>query len=188
MESQRANRTRYIVIASRCCYRSTTTERRNKIMRHNSARMSSSSSGLSSSTSAASGNVGTARQLSMDGSRSSTQSQHHQQLQQIDDSWVEMRDKRLSNCSTSANRQSLKCDASEKMCASGDSKNSYTANTNILIPSNSATTVTSVNVSTQDYVGVEESCLLGIDYNERATIGLVVPILADTTIHLDGDG
>lgn len=184
MESQRANRTRYIVIASRCCYRSTTTERRNKIMRHNSARMSSSASGLSSSTSAASGNVGTARQLSMDGSRTSTQSQHHQQLQQIDDSWVEMRDKRLSNCSTSA----LKYDAYDKMCASGDSKNSYTANTNILIPSNSATTVTSVNVSTQDYVGVEESCLLGIDYNERATIGLVVPILADTTIHLDGDG
>lgn len=36
--------------------------------------------------------------------------------------------------------------------------------------------------------GMEESCLLGIDCNERTTIGLVVPILADTTIHLDGDG
>ncbi|XP_059218240.1 protein phosphatase Slingshot [Stomoxys calcitrans] len=194
LESQRANRTRYIVIASRCCYRSTTTERRNKITRHNSARMSSSSCLLSSATGTAStvsaastaGGLGTARQLSMDSSRVSTQ----QQLQQIDDSWVEMRNKRLSN-STTTNRQSLKCDVSAKLCASGDSKNSNaltqnsTANTNIMISLNSAT---QENVSNQDYVGVEESCLLGIDYNERATIGLVVPILADTTIHLDGDG
>ncbi|XP_061399778.1 protein phosphatase Slingshot [Musca vetustissima] len=175
LESQRANRTRYIVIASRCCYRPTTTERRNKIMRHNSARMSTSSScSLSSATNAPNtgatqqqqhqtfGNVGTARQLSMDGTKSSSQHQHH--LQQIDDSWVEMRDKRLSNtAATTTNRQSLKCDASERLCGSGDNNKN-------------------------DYVGVEESCILGIDYNERATIGLVVPILADTTIHLDGDG
>ncbi|XP_075147538.1 protein phosphatase Slingshot [Haematobia irritans] len=197
LESQRANRTRYIVIASRCCYRSTTTERRSKIMRHNSARISSSSCSLSSTAAAAStsnnapiiGSMGTTRQLSMDSSRVATQ----QQLQQIDDSWVEMREKRLSN-SAAINRQSLKCDVSEKLCASGDNKNSNsltqnsTANTNTMIPSNSATVTTSMAASAQDYVGVEESCLLGIDYNERATIGLVVPILADTTIHLDGDG
>ena len=34
----------------------------------------------------------------------------------------------------------------------------------------------------------EESCLLGIDCNEKTTIGLVLPILADTSIRLDGDG
>lgn len=35
---------------------------------------------------------------------------------------------------------------------------------------------------------VEESCLLGIDCNEETTVGLVLRVLADTTIRLDGDG
>lgn len=34
----------------------------------------------------------------------------------------------------------------------------------------------------------EESCLLGIDCNETTTVGLVLRILADTKIRLDGDG
>ncbi|XP_076251695.1 protein phosphatase Slingshot isoform X2 [Rhynchophorus ferrugineus] len=34
----------------------------------------------------------------------------------------------------------------------------------------------------------EESCLLGIDCNEQTTVGLVLRILANTTIRLDGDG
>lgn len=35
---------------------------------------------------------------------------------------------------------------------------------------------------------IEESCLLGIDCNAKTTVGLVVRILGDTTIRLDGDG
>lgn len=35
---------------------------------------------------------------------------------------------------------------------------------------------------------VEESCLLGIDCNEKTTVGLVLKVLADTAIRLDGDG
>lgn len=35
---------------------------------------------------------------------------------------------------------------------------------------------------------MEECCLLGIDCNERTTVGLVLRVLADTTIRLDGDG
>lgn len=35
---------------------------------------------------------------------------------------------------------------------------------------------------------IEESCLLGIDCNERTTVGLVLRVLADTAIRLDGDG
>lgn len=35
---------------------------------------------------------------------------------------------------------------------------------------------------------IEEACLLGIDCNEKTTVGLVVRILGDTTIRLDGDG
>ncbi|KAK7867848.1 hypothetical protein R5R35_003520 [Gryllus longicercus] len=34
----------------------------------------------------------------------------------------------------------------------------------------------------------EESCLLGIDCNDRTTVGLVLRVLADTSITLDGDG
>lgn len=34
----------------------------------------------------------------------------------------------------------------------------------------------------------EESCLLGIDCNVKTTIGLVLPVWADTSITLDGDG
>ncbi len=33
-----------------------------------------------------------------------------------------------------------------------------------------------------------ESCLLGIDYKNEATIGLVLAVWADTRITLDGDG
>ncbi|XP_053691093.1 protein phosphatase Slingshot isoform X2 [Sabethes cyaneus] len=35
---------------------------------------------------------------------------------------------------------------------------------------------------------IEESCLLGIDCNEKTTVGLVLRALADTAIRLDGDG
>lgn len=35
---------------------------------------------------------------------------------------------------------------------------------------------------------VEECCLLGIDCNEMTTVGLVLKVLADTSIRLDGDG
>lgn len=36
---------------------------------------------------------------------------------------------------------------------------------------------------------MEESCLLGIDVcNEKTTVGLVLRVLADTAIRLDGDG
>jgi len=34
----------------------------------------------------------------------------------------------------------------------------------------------------------EESCLLGIDCNDETTVGLVLKVLADTKITLDGDG
>lgn len=35
---------------------------------------------------------------------------------------------------------------------------------------------------------IEESCLLGIDCNDKTTVGLVLRVLADTAIRLDGDG
>ncbi|PRD34966.1 UNVERIFIED_CONTAM: Protein phosphatase Slingshot-like protein 2 [Trichonephila clavipes] len=34
----------------------------------------------------------------------------------------------------------------------------------------------------------EESCLLGIDCNKETTIGLLLPVWADSKITLDGDG
>ncbi|XP_016952669.1 protein phosphatase Slingshot isoform X2 [Drosophila biarmipes] len=128
LESQRSNRTRYLVIASRSCCRSATSERRrHRIVRHNSAKVGGSAGSTSSSSAA----VTTQRQLSVE---------------------------------QTATEASSKCDRSadkENATAAGDNKNTS---------------------------GMEESCLLGIDCNERTTLGLVVPILADTTIHLDGDG
>ncbi|KAH8383509.1 hypothetical protein KR009_009005, partial [Drosophila setifemur] len=124
LESQRSNRTRYLVIASRSCLRSSTSEhRRHRIMRHNSAKVSGSASGAT-----------TQRQLSEDQGATATATS-------------------ASKCDKSADK--------ENATAAGDNKNTS---------------------------GMEESCLLGIDCNERTTIGLVVPILADTSIHLDGDG
>nr|XP_016996694.2 protein phosphatase Slingshot isoform X2 [Drosophila takahashii] len=128
LESQRSNRTRYLVIASRSCCRSATSERRrHRIIRHNSAKVGGSAGSTASSTAT----VTTQRQLSVE---------------------------------QTATEASSKCDRSadkENATAAGDNKNTS---------------------------GMEESCLLGIDCNERTTLGLVVPILADTTIHLDGDG
>ncbi|KAM8704727.1 hypothetical protein ACLKA7_009219 [Drosophila subpalustris] len=133
LESQRSNRTRYLVIASRsCCRTAASGERRSKIMRHNSVKSAPPSTPVAQ------------RQLSVDSHKAQQATQ-------------EEAAKRLS---VNANRQCLKCDADNR--ESGDN-----------------------NKNTS---GMEESCLLGIDCNERTTIGLVVPILADTTIHLDGDG
>uniref|UniRef100_A0A8D8LKD3 protein-serine/threonine phosphatase n=1 Tax=Cacopsylla melanoneura TaxID=428564 RepID=A0A8D8LKD3_9HEMI len=39
-----------------------------------------------------------------------------------------------------------------------------------------------------DDQGEDESCLLGIDCNQTTTVGLVLRVLADTSITLDGDG
>ncbi|KAH8407178.1 hypothetical protein KR222_009979, partial [Zaprionus bogoriensis] len=150
LESQRSNRTRYLVIASRSCCRTTASgERRTKIMRHNSVKS------VASVASAPPGTPVAQRQLSVDSHRA------HQQQQQAAQ---EETAKRLTG--SAASRQNLKCDAEGQEgvpTGTGDGNKNTSA-------------------------GMEESCLLGIDCNERTTIGLVVPILADTTIHLDGDG
>uniref|UniRef100_W8B093 protein-serine/threonine phosphatase n=2 Tax=Ceratitis capitata TaxID=7213 RepID=W8B093_CERCA len=163
LESQRPNRTRYLVIVSRCCYRSTTTDRKNKIMRHNSTKANNAIT---------SANIVTKRQSSSDSIQSMPQQLQQQQQQSQtesssggEESTTDAQEKRISSASLSmksSQRQSLKSDT-EKISASGDCRKVC-----------------------ED--GVEESCLLGIDCNERTTIGLVLPILADTTIHLDGDG
>jgi protein phosphatase slingshot len=48
--------------------------------------------------------------------------------------------------------------------------------------------VVSRQVSRDDNEPSEESCLLGIDCNDATTVGLVLRVLADTAITLDGDG
>ncbi|XP_053945734.1 protein phosphatase Slingshot [Anastrepha ludens] len=156
LESQRPNRTRYLVIVSRCCYRPTTTDRKNKIMRHNSTKASNA---------IASANTITMRQSSSDSIQRTPQQQQSQtESSSGGEESTDAQEKRLSTISlpAKATQQHTTKSDTEKISASGDSK------------------------ALED--GVEESCLLGIDCNERTTIGLVLPILADTTIHLDGDG
>ncbi|XP_067617852.1 protein phosphatase Slingshot isoform X2 [Eurosta solidaginis] len=172
LESQRPNRTRYLVIVSRCCYHSPTTDRKSKIMRQNSTK--------TRSITAATTNIVAMHQSSTDGilrapqpqqqspqQQQPLQQQHQTQTESSsgEDSKADVHEKHNTNVlvtTTATQRPSQKSD-SEKISASGDGKDAC-----------------------ED--GVEESCLLGIDCNERTTIGLVLPILADTTIHLDGDG
>ncbi|XP_013406761.1 protein phosphatase Slingshot homolog 2 isoform X2 [Lingula anatina] len=45
-----------------------------------------------------------------------------------------------------------------------------------------------VIVSTNGRQDTEESLILGIDCNDKATVGLVLPVWADTKVSLDGDG
>ncbi|XP_034117233.1 protein phosphatase Slingshot isoform X1 [Drosophila albomicans] len=156
LESQRSNRTRYLVIASRsCCRTAASGERRTKIMRHNSVKTTSATSTATTTSGTSAQTPGTPvaqRQLSVDSHRTQQQQE-------------EAAAKRLS--SSNANRQSLKCDADGRGVGVGVGEGAD---------------------NNKNTSGMEESCLLGIDCNERTTIGLVVPILADTTIHLDGDG
>lgn len=113
----------------------------------------------------ASANIVKMRQSSTDSIKRTPQQQQSQtESSSGGEESTDAQEKHYSSGSQSAKatlRQSIKSDT-EKISASGDSK------------------------VCED--GVEESCLLGIDCNERTTIGLVLPILADTTIHLDGDG
>lgn len=153
MESQRSNRTRYLVIASRsCCRTAASGERRTKIKRHNSVKS------VASVTAVPPGTPVAQRQLSVDS---------HRANQQLQAASQEETSKRLSG-NTTTSRQNFKCDA-EGQDVGGAALGASDGNKNTS-------------------AGMEESCLLGIDCNERTTIGLVVPILADTTIHLDGDG
>lgn len=132
-------------------------------MRHNSTKANNAIT---------SANIVTKRQSSSDSIQSMPQQLQQQQQQSQtesssggEESTTDAQEKRISSASLSmksSQRQSLKSDT-EKISASGD-----------------------CSKVCED--GVEESCLLGIDCNERTTIGLVLPILADTTIHLDGDG
>ncbi|XP_032596158.1 protein phosphatase Slingshot isoform X1 [Drosophila grimshawi] len=166
LESQRSNRTRYLVIVSRSCCRTaaSSNERRTKIIRHNSVKSTATTAAASSATHAqqlAGGTPVAQRQLSVDSHRTQQAAQ-------------EETAKRLS--SLNANRQSLKCDVDGSGRREGDVSGGVGGGTGGAGDNNKNTS------------GMEESCLLGIDCNERTTLGLVVPILADTTIHLDGDG
>lgn len=48
--------------------------------------------------------------------------------------------------------------------------------------------INAININMSNNSEIEESCLLGIDCNERTTVGLVLKVMADTSIRLDGDG
>ncbi|XP_055852854.1 protein phosphatase Slingshot [Episyrphus balteatus] len=154
LESQRPNRTRYLVIASRCCLRNGSEKRSRTTSR------CQSKCGKQQINDAKTHEHHLNSQHQNQGSNENKQHQQQQQQQQEmnppSDADI-LSDKRraaMSNQLLSTNR-----------CSKSDSDKYESCAENI-----------------------EESCLLGIDCNENTTIGLVVPILADTTIHLDGDG
>lgn len=143
LESQRPNRTRYLVIASRCCMRNGA-DKKNR-----------------------------------------TSSRCHSKCgkQQIND--TKTHDDHINlqpqENSASKKRQSISLESDDTL----DKRKSVMSNQ--LLSTNRCQKSDSDKYENcaED---IEESCLLGIDCNENTTIGLVVSILADTTIHLDGDG
>ncbi|XP_030371608.1 protein phosphatase Slingshot isoform X2 [Scaptodrosophila lebanonensis] len=160
VESQHTNRTRYLVIVSHSC-RQATSERRSKITRHNSAKGAATTSSALLNTATGSGAPTAAVSVTTQRQLSVDSHKTQQQIHGAEESASNPRLSASISPNMNAQRQSLKCDAEKENSAAGDSKNT---------------------------LDMEESCLLGIDCNEITTIGLVLPIFADTTIHLDGDG
>lgn len=153
LESQRPNRTRYLVIASRCCLRNAS-DKKGRI----TTSRCQSKCGKQQISDTKTHDHHLHSQSQQYQSSTENKQQQQQQLNSLTSSEADdILDKRrsaMSNQLLSTNRCS-KSDADKyESCAEN----------------------------------IEESCLLGIDCNENTTIGLVVPILADTTIHLDGDG
>lgn len=60
---------------------------------------------------------------------------------------------------------------------------------NYWLDSQCRATVDETNVDVRTLTStMEESCLIGIDCNEKTTVGLVLRVLADSAIRIDGDG
>lgn len=193
LESQRANRTRYLVIASRCCCRLLTTEKRHRIIRRNSTRSSTTSNPAINSIGANNANNNNNSNTNINNNNGSGQQKSNviapnlnnyarnqppnsKGDEEINSNVI------LDPCNMQSMEENKKTnlDIPDNMnIGSTNINNNNTSNTN-----NNNNNIIQSDITN----GPEESCLLGIDCNENTTIGLVVPILADTTIHLDGDG
>lgn len=114
------------------------------------------------------------------------QQNHHQKLENHHQKKCSCSNKSQNNNENNLiNEQFSNFDNCDKNLSCGDSS--------LLLCSSCDFCIDHDNLSESDSLGCcsserEESCLLGIDCNEKTTVGLVLRLLADTSIRLDGDG
>lgn len=173
LESQRINRTRYLVIASRCCYRPVITEKRNRIIRHNSTRITNTTSCRTQNQSGLINTTPSNAPFTPADNGVGVGVGGMQKIKKFDE-----------RQNSKFNNNILEQD---NLLGSGDNSRNLNKTNTAQSGGNPSLTAANAAINLHNCC-FEESCLLGIDCNENTTIGLVVPILADTTIHLDGDG
>lgn len=178
METARSGRTRYLVVVSRpaakCHLSSQTPPSSPTNQNAQSHRVRGGGGGYSSM-----GFLDRRKQLPTLTDKYSASSRHTEMLSKSMTKQRTTVTTKLQNCDSSSNSfdavmtTSTTMDAVATDSSDDDLSDSHRSNT-------------SSNASSSS--DIEESCLLGIDCNEKTTVGLVLRILADTTIRLDGDG
>lgn len=176
METARSGRTRYLVVVSRpaakCHLSSQTPPSSPTNQNAQSQRVRGGGGGYSSM-----GFLDRRKQLPTLTDKYSASSRHTAEM--LSKSMTKQRTTdttKLQNCDSSSNSFDALMTTMDAVAAdSSDDELSDSHRSN-----------TSSNASSSS--DIEESCLLGIDCNEKTTVGLVLRILADTTIRLDGDG
>lgn len=197
MESLRAGRTRYLVVVSRPASKKTLQSQQQQSGRlcaspnRNSNNQAPSSTDLMTATE----NIASPHLTNIDES-----SQSNQGMKADDDD--------DNNSSILTNFQSISevlhssANMTTAVTASCDNDSTCNLAINQHFCSSSATTTNIIDdqqCDNESTIGsscssksssneIEESCLLGIDCNEKTTVGLVLKVLADTAIRLDGDG
>lgn len=165
LESIRAGRTRYLVVVSRP---------RLNIPPQELVQQQTAQNQIRQNTGIKSSNLGPV---------SSNNNQNHQKLENHQEKCSCSDKSQNNNENNLINGQFSNFDNCDKNLSYGDSS---------LLCSSCDFCLDHDNISESDSLGCgserEESCLLGIDCNEKTTVGLVLRLLADTSIRLDGDG
>lgn len=168
LESIRAGRTRYLVVVSRPRLNIPPQEMFQQEIAQNQIRQNT---GIKSS------NLGPVS------SNNNQNQQNHQKLENHQEKCSCSDKSQNNNENNLINEQFSNFDNCDKNLSFGD---------NSLLCSSCDFCIDHDNISESDSLGCtserEESCLLGIDCNEKTTVGLVLRLLADTSIRLDGDG
>lgn len=169
LESIRAGRTRYLVVVSRPRLNQPSQEQIQQETAQNQIRQNT---GIKLTT-----NLGPVS------SNNNQNQQNHQKLENHQEKCSCSDKSQNNNENNLINEQFSNFDNCDKNLFCGDSS---------LLCSSCDFCIDHENSSESDSLGCsserEESCLLGIDCNEKTTVGLVLRLLADTSIRLDGDG
>lgn len=199
MESLRAGRTRYLVVVSRPASK--------KTLQSQQQQQQNSSSRLCASPNCNSNNQAPSSSSELMTATENIASPHLTNIDESSQSNQGMKaDEDDNNSSILTNFQSISgilhssanmttvvtasCD-NDSTCNLANTQQQHLCSTTNIIDDqqcDNESTIGSSCSSKSSSNEIEESCLLGIDCNEKTTVGLVLRVLADTAIRLDGDG